>query len=33
MRDRRAKLEDDEYDRSHEMDKMTLQAILNRKGE
>ena len=33
MRDRRAKLEDDEYDRFHEMDKMTLQAILNRKGE
>lgn len=33
MRDRRAKLEDDEYDRMHEMDKMTLQAILNRKGE
>ena len=33
MRDRRAKLEDDEYDRFHEMDKMTLQAILNRNGE
>lgn len=33
MRDRRAKLEDDEYDRSHEIDKMALQAILNRKGE
>ena len=33
MRDRRAKLEDDEYDRSHEMDKMALQAMLNRKGE
>ena len=33
MRDRRAKLEDDEYDRMYEMDKMTLQAILNRKGE
>ena len=33
MRDRRAKLEDDEYDRMYEMDKMTLQAMLNRKGE
>ena len=33
MRDRRAKLEDDEYDRMYEMNKMTLQAMLNRKGE
>ena len=33
MRDRRAKLEDDEYDRMYEMDKMTLQEMLNRKGE
>ena len=33
MRDRRAKLEDDEYNRMHEMDKMTLQAMLNRRGE
>ena len=33
MRDRRAKLEDDEYDRMHEMDKMALQAMLSRKGE
>ena len=33
IRDRRAKLEDDEYNRMHEMDKMTLQAMLNRRGE
>ena len=33
MRNRRDKLEDDEYDRMHEMDKMALQAMLSRKGE
>lgn len=33
MRNRRDKLEDDEYNRIHEMDKMALQAMLSRKGE
>ena len=33
MRNRRDKLEDDEYNRMHEMDKMALQAMLSRKGE
>ena len=33
MRNRRDKLEDDEYNRIHEMDKMALQAMLNRRGE
>lgn len=33
MRNRRGKLEDDEYNRIHEMDKMALQAMLSRKGE
>ena len=33
IRNRRDKLEDDEYNRIHEMDKMALQAMLSRKGE
>lgn len=33
MRDRRSKLEDDEYNRSHELDKIRLQSILNKNGD